>query len=114
MTGGEPGPEPGPAPGGEARPSLDPVVHPIPRLRICALLDPVAEEEFGALRDLLEVSDSALSKQLAVLVDAGYVEQRRAVRAGRSRVWLRLTGPGRRAYRGHLAALRALAGESAT
>ncbi|KAM9863836.1 transcriptional regulator [Leucobacter sp. BZR 635] len=89
--------------------SLDPVIHPLPRLRICALLDPVTEEEFGALRELLGVSDSALSKQLAALSDADYTGQRRAIRGGRSRVWVRLTPQGRRAFRAHVAALTELA-----
>lgn len=89
---------------------LDPVIHPLPRLRICALLDPVTEEEFATLRDLLQTSDSALSKQIAALADAGYVSQRRAVRGGRSRVWVKLTASGRRAFRSHIAALTALAG----
>jgi len=88
---------------------FDPVIHPLPRLRICALLDPVTEEEFAALRDLLATSDSALSKQLGALADAGYVAQRRAVRAGRSRVWVQLTPAGRRAFRAHLDALDDLA-----
>lgn len=89
---------------------LDPVIHPLPRLRICALLDPVTEEEFATLRDLLQTSDSALSKQIAALADAGYVSQRRAVRGGRSRVWVTLTASGRDAFRSHIAALTALAG----
>lgn len=91
---------------------LDAVIHPLPRLRICALLDPVTEEEFAVLRELLGVSDSALSKQLAALSDAGYVEQRRALRAGRSRVWTRLTPQGRRAFRSHVAALTELTGST--
>lgn len=94
-------------------PALDPVIHPIPRLRICALLDPVTEEEFAALRDLLETSDSALSKQLSALANAGYVSQRRAARRGRSRVWVQLTPSGRRAFHDHLAALTALASGAA-
>lgn len=93
-------------------PALDPVIHPIPRLRICALLDPVTEEEFATLRDLLETTDSALSKQLTTLADAGYVTQRRAARAGRSRVWVSLTAAGRQAFHRHLAALTALANKS--
>jgi DNA-binding MarR family transcriptional regulator len=84
---------------------LDPVIHPIQRLRICALLDPVTEEEFSALRDLLDMSDSALSKQLSTLVNAGYIRQRHATRAGRRRVWLRLTTEGRVAFAQHVAAL---------
>lgn len=89
-------------------PELDPVIHPIPRLRICALLDPVTEEEFSTLRDLLGTTDSALSKQIATLAEAGYVEQRRASRGGRSRVWVALTSSGRRAFRQHLDALAAM------
>jgi transcriptional regulator len=91
------------------RPALDPVIHPIPRLRICALLDPVTEEEFSTLRDLLGTTDSALSKQLATLADAGYAAQRRAARGGRSRVWVALTPSGRQAFHQHLEALAALA-----
>ena len=98
-------------PQGESRgePALDPVIHPIPRLRICALLAPVTEEEFSTLRELMQTTDSALSKQLATLADAGYVGQRRAARGGRSRVWVALTDSGRRAFRRHLQALNALA-----
>lgn len=88
---------------------LDAVIHPLPRLRICALLAPVTEEEFAALRDLLQTTDSALSKQLSVLSQAGYISQRRAVRGGKSRVWVQLTASGRRAFRQHLEALAALA-----
>ncbi|CAO0834973.1 MarR family transcriptional regulator OS=Streptomyces microflavus OX=1919 GN=Smic_66160 PE=4 SV=1 [Streptomyces microflavus] len=45
-----------------------------------------------------------------VLMDVAVVEQRKAVRDARQRVWLRLTPAGRDAYRGHLAALRAIVG----
>jgi DNA-binding MarR family transcriptional regulator len=90
---------------------LDLVIHPIQRLRICTLLEPVTEEEFAVIRDLLGMSDSALSKQVSALADAGYVGQRRVVRAGKSRVRISLTDEGRAAFRRHLAALRALAGE---
>lgn len=88
---------------------LDPLIHPLQRIRICAFLDPVEDEEFGELRDLLGTSDSALSKQLSALTEAGYIEQRRASRGGRSRVRVRLTPRGRRAFRRHLDALAALA-----
>lgn len=95
------------SPYGSAR--LDPVIHPLPRLRLCAALAPLKWEEFQALRDMLEMSDSALSKQLTTLADAGYVEQLRASPGGRSRVRVRLTSAGHRAFRQHLAALTALA-----
>ena len=51
-----------------------------------------------------------LSKQLAVLMDAGYVTQSRALREGRQRVSLRLTDLGRAAFRGHVRALREIVG----
>jgi DNA-binding MarR family transcriptional regulator len=93
---------------------FDEVVHAPVRLRICAALDPVREVEFGALLDLLGISKSALSKHISVLADAGYVGQRRAVRDTRQRVWLSLTDVGRSAYRGHVAALRRIVGDSRT
>lgn len=89
-------------------PQLDGVIHPPHRLQICAMLNASREVEFGTLRDHLGVSDSVLSKQLAHLVEAGYVAQRRALKDSRHRVWLRLTARGRSAYLQHLAALRAI------
>lgn len=56
----------------------------------------------------MDISKSALSKHVATLSEAGYVEQRRAVRETRQRVWLRLTPTGRTAYRDHVAALHAI------
>lgn len=84
---------------------LDSVIHPIPRLKICAILHPVSEEEFAEIRDLLGMSDSALSKQLSVLADAGYIAYRRAILRGRRRVWVRLTPQGRVIFRDHLKAI---------
>ena len=96
-------PEPGTA-------GFDPIIHAPHRLRICAALEPWEDYEFSALRDVVGVSDSVLSKQLAVLMDAGYVTQTRALREGRQRVSLRLTGLGRAAFRGHVRALRDIVG----
>ncbi|MFT4008866.1 MAG: transcriptional regulator [Nocardioidaceae bacterium] len=93
---------------GGITPQLDAVIHPPHRLQICALLNAAREVEFGTLREHLGVSDSVLSKQVAHLVGAGYVEQRRALKDSRHRVWLRLTTPGRAAYQRHLAALHAI------
>ncbi|RFU85982.1 ArsR family transcriptional regulator [Streptomyces triticagri] len=89
---------------------FDGIVHAPNRLRICALLDTAGEAEFGAVQEQLGVSASVLSKHVTVLMDAGYVAQRKAVRATRQRVWLRMTSEGVAAYRGHLAALRAIVG----
>ncbi|MFB9722919.1 transcriptional regulator [Planobispora longispora] len=90
---------------------FDMTIHAPNRLRICALLEAVAEAEFSVVQEQLGVSASVLSKQVAVLIEAGYVKQRKAVRDTRQRVWLQLTEPGRAAYRGHVAALRAIVGE---
>lgn len=92
----------------ETPPQLDALIHPPHRLQICAMLSAAREVEFGRLRDHLGVSDSVLSKQVAYLLDAGYVAQRRALKDSRHRVWLRLTDGGRTAYEQHLAALRAI------
>ncbi|WP_077799221.1 transcriptional regulator [Streptomyces sp. JHA26] len=87
---------------------FDTTIHAPQRLRICALLDAAAEAEFSLVQQKLALSASALSKHVTVLMDAGYAEQRKAVRDTRQRVWLRLTPRGRAAYQGHLAALRAI------
>jgi DNA-binding MarR family transcriptional regulator len=92
--------------------SFDTTIHAPNRLRVCALLDTAGEAEFGRVQEQLGVSASVLSKHVTVLMDAGYVEQRKAVRDTRQRVWLRLTRRGREAYHGHLAALRAIVGPS--
>lgn len=89
---------------------FDDLIHAPVRLRLCAALEPVREIEFGTLLTLLEISKSALSKHVSMLVDAGYVAQRRAVRDTRQRVWLSLTDTGRTAYRAHVAALRRIVG----
>ena len=63
---------------------LDPVVHPLGRLRVCAALRSVgavqgrAQMSFAKLREAVGVSDSALSKQLTALERAGYEPRRRS------------------------------------
>ncbi|AXH34809.1 transcriptional regulator [Humibacter sp. BT305] len=78
------------------------------RLSIVAALSRVDEMEFAALRDLIELSDSALSKQVSALEDAGYVEVRKGYVGKRPRTWLRVSPDGRAALRRHLAALTAI------
>lgn len=88
---------------------FDPLVHPPARLQLMALLDDVNEMEFGTARDVLGVSDSVLSKHLAQLSDAGYIELRKATVNTRQRTWIVATAAGRKAFKGHVAALQALA-----
>ena len=58
----------------------------------------------------MEVSDSTLSKQVALLEGVGYVHVKKGYVGKRPRTWLRLTPAGRAALGAHLAALRAIAG----
>ncbi|AGS35879.1 hypothetical protein B841_12035 [Corynebacterium maris DSM 45190] len=100
---------------------LDPVIHPINRLRICATLNAAGatqgevhrEMKFATLRDHVGVSDATLSKQLSHLESAGYVHRNREYGLSRDRdvVWVQLTQKGKAAYDGHVAALREIAGQ---
>jgi DNA-binding transcriptional ArsR family regulator len=94
-------------------PAFDEVVHAPQRLRIMALLVAVAGQvEFGAVRDVLDVADSVLSKHLKVLHDAGYLELCKPTGQGRVRTWVQLTAAGRQAYTAHVAALREIVGST--
>jgi DNA-binding MarR family transcriptional regulator len=87
-------------------PQFDELIHPSTRLSIVALLAAADWAEFSFVRDRLELSDSALSKQLSTLEEAGYVDIDRPVRDRRRRVRARLTPTGRAAFDGHVSALR--------
>jgi DNA-binding MarR family transcriptional regulator len=90
------------------RPAFDELIHPATRLSIVALLAAVDWVEFGYVRDRLGLSDSALSKQLATLEDAGYVSMERTPAGTRRRLRIRLTDAGRAAFEGHVAAIQAI------
>jgi DNA-binding MarR family transcriptional regulator len=87
-------------------PRFDELIHPSTRLSIVALLAAADWAEFSFLRDRLQLSDSALSKQLSTLEEAGYLTIERTLRDRRRRVRARLTPAGRDAFQGHVAALR--------
>ncbi|HXQ16736.1 MAG TPA: transcriptional regulator [Caulobacteraceae bacterium] len=89
--------------------AFDPVIHAPARLQIMAVLAGVQDAEFSLLRTTVKVSDSVLSKHLAQLADAGYVNLRKAALGGRQRTWVSLTRDGRRAFASHVKALQALA-----
>ncbi|QEW03226.1 transcriptional regulator [Microbacterium lushaniae] len=84
---------------------LDAVIHPMHRLKVCAMLETAGSVEMSVIRDAVGLSASALSKQVSALVEAGYVRQERS-RGDSRRIWLSLTEDGRNAYRGHVQALR--------
>ena len=89
---------------------FDTVIHAPHRLQICAALDTVEQVEFSALREILGVSESVLSKQVKALDEAGYVSVTKGTRDRRVRTWASFTKEGRRAYRAHVEALRAIVG----
>ena len=85
---------------------FDELIHPSTRLSMVALLASADWIDFAYIRDRLELSDSALSKQLSTLEAAGYVRLERPTTGRRRRVTVFLTDVGRDAFEGHVAALR--------
>jgi DNA-binding MarR family transcriptional regulator len=90
------------------QPRFDDLIHPATRLSIVALLAAADWTDFSFVRDRLDLSDSALSKQLSTLEGAGYVAVERRLVGRRHRVRVRLTDGGRAAFAGHVAALQAV------
>ena len=87
---------------------FDEIVHAPNRLQICAILSAVSSADFATVREGLGVSDSVLSKHVRVLHEAGYIDVHKSICASRVRTSLSLTGAGRAAYGGHVAALGAI------
>lgn len=88
--------------------ALDPVIHAPNRLQMCCMLAAVDTIDFATIREALDVSESVLSKHIKTLEDAAYVSVRKTPLDGRIRTWVSLTAAGRKALKGHLAALKAM------
>jgi DNA-binding MarR family transcriptional regulator len=88
---------------------LDEVIHSPVRFSVVAALARAEEAEFGWIRETVGVSDSVLSKQIATLEQAGYVDVRKGYVGKRPRTWLRLSRRGREVFAQHVAALREIA-----
>ncbi len=93
-------------------PRFDELIHAPTRLALVAFLAATAWADFAVLRDSIGLSDSALSKQLTTLADAGYVEIRKAFVGKRPRTSARLTTDGRTAFDRHVMALQQIVAES--
>jgi DNA-binding MarR family transcriptional regulator len=91
---------------------FDELIHPSTRLSLVATLAAADWAEFAFLKERLQLSDSALSKQLTTLEEAGYITTERRVSGSRKRVRARLTSAGRDAFDGHIAALRAIVADA--
>ena len=94
-------------------PQFDELIHPSTRLSLVATLTAADWAEFSYLKEQLGLSDSALSKQLATLEEAGYVTTERRLSGTRRRVRARLTDTGRDAFNGHIAALQEIIADAA-
>ena len=88
------------------RARFDELIHAPTRLAIVSLLAAVDWADFRFIRDEIGLSDSALSKQLTTLEEAGYVEIRKAFVGKRPRTSARLAAAGRVAFEMHVAALQ--------
>ncbi|WP_412734588.1 winged helix-turn-helix domain-containing protein [Krasilnikovia sp. MM14-A1259] len=95
--------------GAHPRHRLDPLIHAPIRLSIVAYLSEVDRAEFALVRDAVELTAAALSKQVSLLEEAGYVTVEKGYVGKRPRTWLALAPTGREALARHLAALRAIA-----
>ncbi|GLY07748.1 MULTISPECIES: transcriptional regulator [Actinoplanes] len=85
---------------------FDELIHAPTRLSLVSLLAATEWADFKFLRDSLGLSDSALSKQLTTLEDAGYLEIRKSFVGKRPRTSAQLTPAGQQAFAGHVAALQ--------
>lgn len=79
------------------------------RFSAMAALRNELEIDFATLAELIEAGDSALSKAVALLNQAGYISVRKGYVANRPRTWIRATPAGMKALATHSAALQAIA-----
>jgi len=92
---------------------VDALTHPV-RFSLAAALNAAESVDFATIRDQLQVSDSVLSRQSSQLEALGIVAIKKGYVGKRPRTWLSLTPEGRTKWSSHLAALQAIASDSAT
>jgi DNA-binding transcriptional ArsR family regulator len=91
---------------------LDPLLLDPTRLAIMSLLSAAQWCEFGFVRDTAQLTDPALSKQMATLAGAGYAEARKGYVGKTPRTWLRATPQGRARLTGHIQGLQTIAAQA--
>lgn len=94
---------------GHPRHDLDDVLTNGIRFSILAGLNGSDRVEFALMQESVEITSSALSKQIAILETAGYVAVTKGRVGRRPRTWLAITPGGRQAFTRHLSALQAIA-----
>jgi DNA-binding transcriptional ArsR family regulator len=82
------------------------------RLSILAALARVEEMDFASLRDVVELSDSTLSKQLSQLEGSRLVVINKVFVGKRPKTWVRISPEGVSSLDQHLDALMRLAGRT--
>lgn len=90
---------------------LDPLLNAPKRLRLMAILRNSAWAEFAFLQGHVELPKADMSKQMRALIEAGYVESRRAGGRRGGTAWYRATKHGSNAFDDHVAALDRLTRE---
>jgi DNA-binding MarR family transcriptional regulator len=88
---------------------LSETLHQPVRFSMVAALAAAEQLDFKDLRDAVQVTDSALSKQISTLEAAGIVRVTKGFVGKRPRTSLKLTPEGRAAWTAHLAVLREIA-----
>ncbi len=89
----------------------DALLTPVRFSMMAALAGDVAIEiDFTTLRNIIETDDSALSKAVSRLHEAGYLTVRKGYVANKPRTWLKATPAGVAALGIHSAALQAIVG----
>jgi len=87
---------------------LDNTVHQRVRLGILSVLAEADEADFAYLRNALGLTDGNLSRNLAVLEQAGLVRIDKRFEGRKPRTWVSPTKEGRRAFAAEIQALRDL------
>ncbi|WP_068799260.1 winged helix-turn-helix domain-containing protein [Pseudonocardia sp. HH130630-07] len=89
-------------------PGFSELIHAPTRLSLMSLCSATRWIEFGRLRESLQLTDSALSKQITTLEQAGFVVVHRNGVGRGKRMHVRLSPEGRAAFEAHVEALRAI------
>jgi DNA-binding MarR family transcriptional regulator len=96
-------------------PSLDPIIHAQPRLRLVVALATLGERDqisFPRLQEVVAMTAGNLSTHLRKLEEAAYVKVEKTYRRRTPVTYISLTRAGRRALEDYTAALRALLAEA--
>lgn len=86
---------------------LNKIMHAPIRLQICSMLAVSKSIEFKAIAEVLDISNSSLSKNLKQLEDAVYIETRPMLTDSR-KIAISMTQQGRLTFDDHVKALQAI------